>query len=444
MSAAGMPEPRSAVMILVDASWEDPTGTTQTARACMENRSANGACIRIEKRIAVGARLSLQWRWEKFSGVAKYCRREGHEYLVGLQLEAAGAITARDRATRPNKVLVATPAATKTESLAAAKKPEPISHANPVEKSKNENAAKVGSDVTAVPVVPVTASGDLSVSAQQFSGTERFHQSPQQYSDVLRETNPQSKQLVEAKQAEKERKHMRRKWLEVAQWHNKQEVADTDSDGNRNGSNTRAQSNEAPAHGAAESRTMVDMPAERAEREPFHAELLGVDDIYRAAGIIEPRRGYSIHKVVDMLMSEHLRGQSKEVKRAAVLMALDAAGITVDEVLRDAKLREEAIDSYEAEQRKQVEAEWARKAEENLQIQSELERVKGQFMDRLRRNLDGVAREKATFGNWLTMKQQEWKSMAEAVDLCTKAPVQEPTRESMSVASLAEASGKPV
>jgi hypothetical protein len=34
--------------------------------------------------------------------------------------------------------------------------------------------------------------------------------------------------------------------------------------------------------------------------------------------------------------------------------------------------------------------------------------------------------------------------MAEAVDLCTKAPVQEPTRESMSVASLAEASGKPV
>jgi hypothetical protein len=234
---------------------------------------------------------------------------------------------------------------------------------------------------------------------------------------------------------------MRRKWLEVAQWHNKQEAADSDNDGNRNGSNTRAQSNEAPAHGAAEIRATVDM---QAEREPFHTELLNVDDIYRAAGIMEPLRGYSIHKVVDMLMSEHLRDQSKEVKRAAVLMALDAAGITVEEVLRDAPLRQEAIASYEAEQRKQVEAEWARKAEENLQIQAELERVKTQFMHRLRRNLDGVAREKATFGNWQTMKQQEWKSMAEAVDLCTKSPVQEPTREAMSVASLAEASGKPV
>jgi hypothetical protein len=124
-------------------------------------------------------------------------------------------------------------------------------------------------------------------------------------------------------------------------------------------------------------------------------------------------------------------------------VALDAAGITLEEVLRDAPLGQEAIDSYEVE-RKQVEAEWARKAEENLQIQAELERVKTQFMDRLRRNLDGVAREKATFGNWLTMKQQEWRSMAEAVDLCTKSPVQEPTREGMSVTSLAEARGKPV
>lgn len=59
--------------------------------------------------------------------------------------------------------------------------------------------------------------------------------------------------------------------------------------------------------------------------------------------------------------------------------------------------------SYEAEQRKQFEAQLARKAEENAQIQSELERVKARCTECLRRNLDGMARKKAKFGNWLTL-----------------------------------------
>ena len=49
--------------------------------------------------------------------------------------------------------------------------------------------------------------------------------------------------------------------------------------------------------------------------------------------------GYSINKVVEMLHSEHIRGLSKEMKRAAVLMALDSAGIAISEVLGDAQAR---------------------------------------------------------------------------------------------------------
>jgi hypothetical protein len=44
---------------------------------------------------------------------------------------------------------------------------------------------------------------------------------------------------------------------------------------------------------------------------------------------------------------------------------------------------------------------------------------------RISRNLEGVAREKATFNNWLTLKQQESESMAEAVELCLKSSVSE-------------------
>jgi hypothetical protein len=176
----------------------------------------------------------------------------------------------------------------------------------------------------------------------------------------------------------------------------------------------------------------------------FEAELLPMEDIYRVAGITSPRRGYSVSKVVEMLRSEHLRGASRELRRAAVLMALDAAGVTVDEVLQDAKVRQEAIDAYAMEQRKHAEAQWSRKAEENLQIQAELELVKAHYGERIRRNLDGLAREKATFGNWLKMKEQETEGMAEAVEQVLKAPAPaEPSVDPLLTATVPRGNGKP-
>ena len=131
-----------------------------------------------------------------------------------------------------------------------------------------------------------------------------------------------------------------------------------------------------------------------------------MEEICRAAGIINPRKRYSITKVVEMLHSQHIRGLSQEMKRAAVLMALDAAEISLDQLQHDAKARQEALDCHEADQRKQVEAEWARKAEEIVQIQAELESIQAHYTARIGRNLEGVAKEKATFNAWLGVKRE--------------------------------------
>jgi hypothetical protein len=85
MSGEVMLEQRSAVMVLVDASWEDQNGTLQTTRARMENRSTSGACVRVARAIEVGAQLRIRSHWEQFTGVAKYCRLDGKEFLVGIQ-----------------------------------------------------------------------------------------------------------------------------------------------------------------------------------------------------------------------------------------------------------------------------------------------------------------------------------------------------------------------
>ena len=100
-------------------------------------------------------------------------------------------------------------------------------------------------------------------------------------------------------------------------------------------------------------------------------ELLAFDEIYRSAGIKGPRLGYTIGKVIEMLHSEHIKNLSAEMKRSSLLMALEAAGVQVDEVLQDATLRQRAINSYEAIQRKHLEEFEARKAQENCAIQAE-------------------------------------------------------------------------
>jgi hypothetical protein len=46
--------------------------------------------------------------------------------------------------------------------------------------------------------------------------------------------------------------------------------------------------------------------------------------------------------------------------------------------------------------------------------------VKASYAERIKRNQDGGAREKATFVGWLTKKQQEAQGMNEAVELCAK------------------------
>ena len=151
-----------------------------------------------------------------------------------------------------------------------------------------------------------------------------------------------------------------------------------------------------------------------------HLDLPAFGEVYRAAGIRAPRLGYTIEKVIEMLESEHIRTLPLETKRSSLLMALDAAGVEVEEVLQDGTLRQHAITSHETLQRKRIEEYETRKAQENVGIQAEAERVAAEYAARISRNLDELAREKDNLRKWQTKKQYEAQRIADAMACLTK------------------------
>jgi hypothetical protein len=138
-------------------------------------------------------------------------------------------------------------------------------------------------------------------------------------------------------------------------------------------------------------------------------------EVYEAAEIRPPAHGFTIMKVGDMLRSEHIRNLPKDVKRSSVLVALEAAGAPLEDVIQDAVKRDRALDTFERVQEKALAELEARKTQENQQIQAEMDRVTAEYRTRIQANSDAVAKEKERFYGWRLKKQEEEQKISDAV-----------------------------
>ena len=86
-------ESRMHMMAVAEVCWEDQAGASHLAPARIEDTSPSGVCIRINTPIAVGAKLTIRWQREIFSGVARNCRSDGVAFLMGIQRDAAAGHT---------------------------------------------------------------------------------------------------------------------------------------------------------------------------------------------------------------------------------------------------------------------------------------------------------------------------------------------------------------
>ena len=379
-------EARMLMWAVAEISWEDASGQHCQAPAVLEDKSTSGACVRLTRPVAVGSVVTIRWQREQFSAVARNCRRDGREFLIGVRREAETGRASRNLASR--KLAPAATAKVPQLPSAPTQNDHPLLLALQAERERRRDQQKVTptESISIAPAafapkipIPNRAATDVqSESTQSGAGTSSTGSPPRERKDM------QPKTLFPTF-------WRRAKGLELPESVGTKEVLVNKSNGST------------PEPGSGD-----------------RHEMLSYEDIYHAAGIMNPASGYGIHKVVEMLNSERIRDLSKEVKRASILMALDAAGTRVDDVLADATRRQDALNRYEAGKKKQLEEFESAKAREIKEVEEEMERVRAHYAERIQRNRDLVAREKEGLRNWQMAMQHEVQRIAEVIELCVK------------------------
>lgn len=450
-------------MARADVAWEDHPGAWRDAQAKIEDTSRSGACIRVGVPIGIGARLRVKWHREEFLGIARYCRRDGGDYILGIQRETAEPGPRTKALLHRETAALSIPAATIVQDVPAQReKQDPetsVGNAEPaptaivaqtiVPPGDEETAVKVPdapprlengmpdlpkpsleSATALVVAAPVASPEAVEATARMAGRIENAIKSipaggpsPGQ----VQESNTHRQDELHAQEPGKgqERTTVLNKLLHLGAGRQQPEAAAGNS------ANSKAQVNNNDGKSMRENHTNAKVKP--TGLPPNQGTLLSLQDIYLAVGIVSSRLGYNIDTLSAMLESNHLQGLAADVKRASVLMALEAAGFPVEELIRDGSKRLDALNAYEDAERKRFEEYEARKAQESAQIQLEIQRMTEHCLERIKHNLSEVTQAKDAFLNWQTIKQKETQRINEAVALFTKQPAAERLGESQPV-----------
>jgi Asp-tRNA(Asn)/Glu-tRNA(Gln) amidotransferase A subunit family amidase len=160
-----------------------------------------------------------------------------------------------------------------------------------------------------------------------------------------------------------------------------------------------------------------DLAPEEPLSEPPTATSSTVDlaTVYESAKIELPAHGYSVLKVAEMLASDHLQSLPAEVKRKSILVALEAAGVRVEEIVEDAVRRDRALDTYERVLQGHVDQLAGKATADNQAILDEMARHTAELRARIDENNRQVTEAQAELVAWRTRKHLEETRIAEAV-----------------------------
>lgn len=168
--------------------------------------------------------------------------------------------------------------------------------------------------------------------------------------------------------------------------------------------------------------------SERPQPDPApkanNAKLAGFDEIYSKSSFKSTSgpAEYNILKVAEMASSDQLHGLSATAKHSALMMALEAAGVAVEDILQDAMQRQRALEAYDEGQQKRLQEFESGKLKDNERLASEMESISNQYRTKIAIAVDEIERERSAFREWQERKVREQRRIAEAASLCVTDP----------------------
>jgi hypothetical protein len=151
-----------------------------------------------------------------------------------------------------------------------------------------------------------------------------------------------------------------------------------------------------------------------------NAKLSSFEDIYHKTSFktATSTAAWDILKVAVMLNSEHLHGLSPAGKHSALMMALEAADVAVEDMLQDAVQRQRVLNEYEEDQRRRMEEFEKVKLADNERLGQEMEGICSQYRMRIASGVQEIERERSTFREWQERKDREQRRISEAASAC--------------------------
>ncbi|HLW65474.1 MAG TPA: hypothetical protein VKS79_09165 [Gemmataceae bacterium] len=153
---------------------------------------------------------------------------------------------------------------------------------------------------------------------------------------------------------------------------------------------------------------------------PVTTKLPSFDDIYRKSPCktATTTAEYTILKVADMVNSDDLHGLSPAARHSALMMALKAASVAVEDMLQDAVQRQRALNENEETQLQRLQEFEGSKLRENERLANEMETICGRYRTRIAAGVEEIEREREAFRDWQDRKQREQRRIAEAAAAC--------------------------
>jgi hypothetical protein len=164
--------------------------------------------------------------------------------------------------------------------------------------------------------------------------------------------------------------------------------------------------------------------SERNQHDPFgNAKLSTFEEIYHKSAFkaAPSTAAWDIMKVAEVINSEHLHGLSQAGKHSALMMALEAAGVAVEDMLQDAVQRQRVLNEYEDSQRRRLEEFEKTKLRDNDRLSEEMEGICAKYRMRIASGVQEIERERATFREWQERKEREQRRISEGASACVSA-----------------------